>query len=378
MGEIMRKTNRYSFWLLFIFLLLFLITACSKNDETSQESVKTTAISAKEETASIAVALVTDSAGIDDTSFNQSAWEGLQRWGKANQLTQGIGGYDYLVSVNDGEYVPNLTQLIEDEFQLIFGLGFLLADAIALVAAEYPDTMFAIVDTVVDQPNVASITFAEHEGSFLVGVAAALKTQTNKIGFIGGVDSPVIQKFEAGFRAGVHAIDPEITVEVQYADGFNDFAKGKALASNMFDHNIDIIYHAAGATGNGVIAEAKERKLANLSQDIWVIGVDRDQYAEGIYDEASGASIVYTSMVKRVDIAVKQIAQMALEGRFPGGEEIVFSLENEGIFVADSNTAFDQTFQQTVREWEKKIRHAEINVPKTRDALEQFFAATEE
>lgn len=369
-----KRSDHSSLWLLSLLLVgLFLLSSCQVNSQSSEiegdDIVRITEVS---EDSNLSVAIVTDTGGIEDSSFNQSAWEGLEQWGKENGLLQGIGGYDYSESKNDGDYLRHLTSLAEDNFDLIYGVGFLLADSVQLVAKEYPNTMFGIIDTVVDEPNVASITFAEHEGSFLVGIAAALKTNTKKIGFIGGVDSPVINKFEVGFIAGVHAIDPAIEIDVQYAEDFNAFDKGKSLANSMYEKEIDIIYHASGGTGNGVIAEAKEQKIANPEKEIWVIGVDRDQFEEGIYDDLR-SSVIFTSMVKRVDVAVKQVSQLALEGKFPGGDEIIFGLDNKGIVVADTNPdAYTEEIKQIVNEWEIKIKNGEIIVPETREQLEQF------
>src|SRR5690606_21232966 len=142
------------------------------------------------------------------------------------------------------------------------------------------DRFFAIVDDVVEADNAVSITFKEHQGSFLVGVAAALKTKTNKLGFVGGVDSPLINKFEVGFIAGAKSVNPDIEVEVQYAESFGDASKGKMIAADMYNNDIDVIYHASGGTGNGVFNEARDLKNADPDREIWVIGVDRDQHEE--------------------------------------------------------------------------------------------------
>lgn len=135
-----------------------------------------------------------------------------------------------------------------------------MQDSIEKVADQYPKQQFAIVDTVVEKPNVTSITFKDHEGSFLVGAVAAMTTKSNKVGFIGGVKSPLIEKFESGFKAGAKAVNPNIEVVVQYADAFDKPEKGSVLASAMYGQGIDVIYHASGATGNGVFTEAKNRK----------------------------------------------------------------------------------------------------------------------
>src|SRR5690625_295631 len=144
------------------------------------------------------VAMFTDVGGVDDKSFNQCAWEGLKAWGAEHGLTE-KENFDYAQSNDDSDYLPNLNSLVRDDFDLIFGIGFMLEPAVGEVAKQNPDTNFGIVDSVVNEPNVASITFADNESSFLVGVAAALKTKTNKLGFVGGAESDIITAFDVGF-----------------------------------------------------------------------------------------------------------------------------------------------------------------------------------
>ena len=201
-----------------------------------------------------------------------------------------------------------------------------------------------------------------------------MKTNTNKIGFLGGMDSDLINKFEVGFVAGAKSVNPDIEVQIQYAEDFNAVDKGKLIASNMYNSGIDIIYHAAGNTGNGVFAEAKDIKQNDPDREIWVIGVDRDQYEEGLNEDGS-ASVTLTSMVKRVDISVQEVTNLAMSGEFPGGEIIEFGLEDEGISVADTNKdAFTEDIIAAVKEWEEKIRNDEVDVPQTRDELKEFEA----
>ena len=189
--------------------------------------------------------------------------------------------------------------------------------------SQQTDKEFAIIDGEVDQPNVASILFKEQEGAFLAGVAAALMTKSDKIGFVGGMDIPVINRFEAGFVEGVAAVNPNIKVDVKYTGAFDKAELGKAEAARMYSSGVDIIFHAAGGTGNGVFSEAKERKQADKNANVWVIGVDSDQYDEG---QVGDDNITLTSMLKRVDVAVEDIAALAKEGKFPGGETKVYGL----------------------------------------------------
>lgn len=375
--------NRKFLWTFtLLFALSIFLVACggagekdSTPDDAEDTNGDTTEDATTDEGGDFSVAMVTDTGGIDDKSFNQSAWEGLEAWGAEHGLEKGEGGYEYAQSESDSDYLPNFTRLVKNDFDLVYGIGFLLQDSVEQIAEQYPDKYFGIVDTVAELPNVASITFAEHEGSFLVGVAAALKTKTNKIGFVGGVDSPLINKFEVGFVAGAKSVNPDIEVQIQYAEDFNAADKGKLIASNMYNNGIDIIYHAAGGTGNGVIAEAKDIKKSDPDREVWVIGVDRDQYEEGLNEDGT-ASITFTSMVKRVDIAVQEVSNMALEGNFPGGENVVFGLEDEGISVAETNTeAYTDEIAKEVSEWEAKIKNGELDVPENRDELKEFEAS---
>lgn len=362
------------FLLLFIMLLslgLFL-AACGESDKESKDSGSDSDGEKSSDIGDFSVGLVTDVGGVDDKSFNQSAWEGLQAWGKEHGVTKG-NGFDYVQSNKKAEYMPNITRLVRDDFDLVLGIGFKLKEAIDKTAQQYPDTHFAIVDTGVDQPNVASITFKEAQGSFLVGVAAAKKTKTNKLGFVGGVDSPLINKFESGFRAGVKSVNPDIEVDVQYAASFAAADKGKLIASSMYNNGIDIIYHASGATGNGVFAQAKDIKRNDPDRAIWVIGVDRDQYEEG---QIGDDNVTLTSMVKRVDIAVQDIANKSLNGEFPGGKQIEYGLEDKAINVARTNKdAFTEEITKAVEKWKEKIVNGEIDVPKTREETKEFIDA---
>ncbi len=307
---------------------------------------------------------------MDDKSFNQSAWEGLQEWGKENGLEKG-NGFDYAQSNEKADYIPNLNRLIRDEYDLIFGIGFELKEDLQKVAKQYPDTHFALVDDTIEADNAVSITFKEHIGSFLVGVAAAQKTETNKLGFVGGVDSPLINKFESGFIAGAKSVNPDIEVEVEYAESFGDPAKGKIIASNMYNNGIDIIYHASGGTGNGVFNEAKDIKQNDPERKIWVIGVDRDQHEEG---QIGDHNVTLTSMVKRVDVAVKNVTEQAMNGEFPGGEKLEFGLEEDAINVATTNEdAMTKEIVDSVNEWKEKILNGDVEVPQTHEELKGFI-----
>ncbi len=307
------------------------------------------------------VAMVTDLGGVDDKSFNQSAWEGLQAFGKENGLEKGEG-IDYLQSESDADWVTNLNTLVRQKTDLIFGIGFLMAGSIEEVAKQQKDAHFAIVDSVVKQPNVASITFKEQEAAFLAGLAAGKATKSNKIGFIGGMENEIIGHFEAGFVDGVKAANPNAKVDVQYAGAFTKPEIGKTIANKMYSSGADVVFHASGGTGAGLFTEARELKEKDPSRYIWVIGVDSDQSPEGA---VGNHNIVLTSALKGVSTAVQDITTTAKDGNFPGGQSLVYGLKENGVGLAEINKEVEnkEEIDALVKEWTNKIKNGEYTVP---------------
>ncbi|MFD1862493.1 BMP family lipoprotein [Planococcus chinensis] len=338
-----------------------MLAACGSEEETSTGG-SGGGDGATEEKGDFSVAMVTDVGGVDDKSFNQSAWEGLQAFGEENGLEKGDGGIDYLQSGSDADYNTNLNNLIRRDFDVVFGIGFLMEGAVKEIAEQQPDAQIGIIDAVVDAPNVASVLFKEQEGAYLAGVAAALMTETKKVGFVGGMDIPVIERFEAGFKEGVKAVDESIVVDAQYTGAFDKAELGKSTAALMYDSGADIVFHAAGGTGNGVFTEAKERKEADPDANVWVIGVDADQYDEG---KVGDANVTLTSVLKRVDQAVIDIANKAKDGKFPGGETTTYGLADDGVGLADSRGAIPEDKMAKIEEFKEKIASGEITVPET-------------
>lgn len=299
------------------------------------------------------IGMVTDIGGVNDKSFNQSAWEGL------NQVKKDMGAnIKYLQSKGDGEYVPNLNTFIKDGYDLTWGIGFLLGDPMKTVAQQNPNAKLAIIDNEVDAPNVESVMFAEHEGSYLVGVVAGLVTKSNKIGFVGGMDIPVIKRFEAGFKAGVAAVNPNAKVTVNYTGAFDKPDLGKAAAATIYNDGADIIFHASGATGNGVFNEAKDR--VKSGKKVWVIGVDKDQSLE------FGDDVTLTSMMKRVDEAVIRVSHEVMDGKFKGGaaNKVVLGLKDNGVGLPEtSKKNVPADVLKKVDEYKDKIIKGEIKVP---------------
>lgn len=298
------------------------------------------------------IGLVTDLGGIDDKSFNQGTWEGMVRFAEENKLAKDKD-YKYLQSSAEADYVPNLSTFADEKLNLIVAPGFLFEKAMGEVADKYKDNKFLIIDSVVQKPNVASAVFAEHEGSFLVGVAAGLKAKADgkgTLGFIGGMQFPLIEKFQAGFEQGVAAVYPEAKVLVDYAGDFGAPDKGQALAQKQYNAGAYIIFHAAGGTGNGMIKEAKER--SEKGDVRWAIGVDKDQYADGIYGTKSA---VLTSMMKRVDVAAYEVCKQTLAGQFPGGQVLVLSLKNGGVGIPNENPNLPADIVAKVKEYADKV-----------------------
>ena len=356
------KKSRLVLTLAMMLVIGGLLGACGTDNEKDADKDKegSTGTPVEKNEDAVTIAMVTDTGGVDDKSFNQSAWKGIEEYGNENGLEKGDGGFDYLESTDASEYEANLNRLVRRDFDVVYGIGFLLKDAIETIANQNEDTNFGLVDEESEVADVASIMFKEQEGSFLAGAAAALMTKSDQIGFVGGMEIPVIERFHAGFVAGVAAVNPDIEVDVQYTGDFDKAENGKAAANRMYSTGVDIIFHAAGGSGNGVFAEAKERKSANPDEYIWVIGVDSDQYEEG---QVGDDNITLTSMLKRVDLAVKNIAELAAKGEFPGGEITRYGLADEGISLADSRGAIPQDVLDQIEVFAKDIADGKIVVP---------------
>jgi basic membrane protein A len=316
--------------------------------------------------APIKVGLVTDVGGIDDKSFNQGTWEGVKVFAKENKLKEGTD-VKYLQSTADADYIPNLSTFADQKMDLIIAPGFLFNEAMATVAKQYPDQKFMIIDSVVQDKdgknisNVANAVFAANEGSFLAGVAAGLKAKADKkdtIGFVGGMQFPLIEDFQVGFEQGVKAVLPNAKILVDYTGSFTDAGLGQAMAAKQYGAGAYIIFQVAGGSGNGVIKEAKERSAKG---DIrWAIGVDKDQYNDGIYSGTKSA--VLTSMMKRVDVASHDVAVMTMNGKFPGGQVLVFNLKTKGVGLPEKNPNLSAAILSEVKKYTDQITSGKLKV----------------
>src|SRR3954468_3574252 len=332
------------------------LAACASDEKTGGSASGASSASGGD----LQIGLAYDTGGRGDKSFNDSAYNGVEAaikdlGGKVTELTP---------NSDASNRVHLLTQLADDGNNPVIAVGFAFADALAEVAPQYPDTQFAVVDSSVEGTGLANATgllFAANEGSFLGGVAAALKSETGHVGFVGGVESPLIQAFQAGYVAGAQAAKPGITVDVQYISpngdfsGFSDPARGKILAQGMFQGGADIVYHAAGGSGQGVFEAAAE---ANGR----AIGVDSDQY-ETVGDPAL-QSVIMTSVLKRVDNAIQSYITDYSEGSVKGGTDIVNDLASGGVCLATSGGQIDDIKSQ-LDDFQKKIVDGEIQVPTT-------------
>ena len=305
--------------------------------------------------------LVTDTGGVNDESFNQSAWDGMEK------AKKDLGAkIKYLESKRDEDYTPNLTRFSREEQDIIWGIGFKLNKAIPEVADQFQDRKFGIVDDNLGgkiPDNVVAVTFKEHEGSFLMGVIAGSMTKTNKVGFIGGISSPLIKKFEVGFKAGVQAANPKAKVTTVYAESFDDVSKGRSLASNMYNDGADIIYHSAGGVGKGLFDEVKTREKGKY----WAIGVDLDQ-------SKLAPDHTLTSMVKRVDRAVFDIMKdMKEKDEFPGGKQVELGLKEDAVGPAEtSNKHVPDKVMKKVEDYKHQIMDGKIEVPSNEQELKKF------
>jgi len=332
------------------------LTACggsSSTDAKPADSGKTTSSAPKSD---LKVGMAYDIGGRGDQSFNDAAAAGLDK-AKADL---GITSQEAEASQGetDAAKEARLNALASAGYNPIIAVGFAYSAAVAKVAKATPNTQFAIIDDAAAVgPNIANLTFAEEQGSFLVGAAAGLKTKTGNVGFIGGVDVPLIHKFEAGFKAGVQAAKPGAKVQVKYLtqppdfSGFGDPAKGKTAAAGMYDNGADIVYAAAGGSGGGVFEAAKAAKAL-------AIGVDSDQYNTA---DPSVKDVILTSALKKVDVAVFDFITSVNDKKFQAGQK-VYDLKAGGVGYATSGGKVDDIKDQ-LEAYKAKIISGEIVVP---------------
>lgn len=315
------------------------------NSETKENADKT-----------LKIGMVADIGGINDESFNQSAWEGLQQAEKDFGIEVKV-----IESKQASEYLQNMESLLDEDVDMVIGVGYTMKEDIQKQAENYPDKQFVLIDETYDTipENVTPILFRENEAAYLTGLVAGKMTKANNVGFIGGIQTPVVSKFEYGYKAGVKEANEKATVNVQYAGTFSDAAKGKSIANQMYGNGSDIILAAAGGTGLGSIESAKE-------QNKYAIGVDRDQ-------SDLAPNNVLTSALKKVNVGVYDTVKEFVEGKLISGQEKVYGLKEDGVGIPESTkNLVPQDIIDYVNSMIEKVKSGEIKVPAIEAELKAF------
>ena len=326
--------RKYLALLLAAMMVLALAAGCGNNANEGGNSGKT-----------FKIGMVTDVGGVNDKSFNQTSWEGLQ----ALQASDSRFQVQYLESKTDADYQGNIETFMEDGYDLIICVGYMLADATREAAEANPDQLFAIIDDAsIDLPNVACLMFAQEQASYLVGLVAGAVTESKTVGYVQGMVSDSMNLFGIGYITGVLESCPEATVLQYNANNFGDIAGGSTAAKDLITKGADVIYHAAGGTGIGVINACDE-------EGIWAIGVDTDQ-------STLAPEHVLTSAMKRVDVASQDIAKAVAEGNFTAGIHM-YDLSNGGVDLAPTRDHIPADVLETVEAAKAAIIAGEKSVP---------------
>jgi basic membrane protein A len=300
------------------------------------------------------IGLVTDVGGVNDGSFNQSAWEGL------HQAAEDFGvEANYLESSTDADYIPNIETFVDEEYDLIISVGYMLADATREAAEANPDVKFAIIDdSSIELDNVSCLMFKQEQASYLVGYVAGLMTETNNVGIVLGMATETMHQFGYGYTAGVLDANPDATVQQFNANSFSDSATGKADAKTAITNGADIVFHAAGATGLGVIEACQE-------DGVYAIGVDSDQ-------SSIAPDTIITSAMKRVDNAVYDAVEELINGELESGVK-TYDLSIGGVDIAPTQDLLPDDVIEAVNEVKEKIISGEVVVPSTKEEFEAAY-----
>lgn len=300
------------------------------------------------------VGLVTDVGGVNDGSFNQSAWEGLQR-----AISDFGVEANYLESATDADYTPNIESFVDEEYDLIISVGYMLADATKAAAEANPDTKFAIIDdSSIDLPNVTCLMFKQAQASYLVGYVAGMMTESDNVGFVLGMANETMNQFGYGYCAGVLDANENAKIQQVNANSFADTAAGKTAATTQITNGADVIFHAAGGTGLGAIDACKE-------QGIYAIGVDSDQ-------SSIAPETVITSAMKRVDNAVYDSVEQLVSGALEAGVK-TYDLSIGGVDIAPTQDLLPADVISAVEDVKQKIIDGTIVVPETQADFEAAY-----
>jgi basic membrane protein A len=334
------------------------LAACGSNDNSGSATPSGSSSSTTAQKSDVKVGLAYDIGGRGDKSFNDAAAAGLEK--AKSEFGVETKELEAKPGETDAQKEERLRLLAQGGYTTVIAVGFAYATALKKVAGDFPDVHFAIVDDAsIQAPNVADLVFAENEGSFLVGAAAALKSKSNHVGFVGGVNVPLIQKFQAGFDAGAKAVSPSIKIDDKYLTqppdftGFQDPAKGKVAGQGMYQGGADVVFAAAGSSGLGVFQAAKDAGAL-------AIGVDSDQYNTV---DAALKPVVMTSMIKKVDVAVYNFIKSVTEGSALSGTQ-TFDLKAGGVDYSTTGGMVDD-IKTKLDDFKQKIISGEIKVPST-------------
>ena len=326
------------------------------------------------------VAMITDTAStVLDRSFNEVSWDGLQSWGKEHGYKQGQN-YDYFLSKSPSDWNQNFQLAQKQGYKLQAGVGFDLHSTLVKNAKANPKTDYVLVDDIASgQKNVASLMFKSEQSSYLAGVVAATQAKESNsktVGFIGGMKGPVIDRFQAGYIDGVKSVDKDIKVQVVYVNSYTDAPKGQTIAKTMLAQGTKVIFAAAGSAGNGAFTAVKQDNAgldADSKDKAYMIGVDIDQYNDGIYTSKDGKkqSATLTTSLTEVGNGLKDIANKSMKGHFPGGKTIWYGLKEKGVGITTNNLNDEQ--KKAVTTAEKGIISGSIKVksaPESYSALQ--------
>ena len=337
----------------------------AETEEASSEEASSEEASSEEETEAeteedidgtgFKIGMVTDVGGVNDGSFNQSAWEGLQRAGEAFGCE-----VKYIESKGDADYVPNIESFLDEDYDLIVCVGYMMADAVRDAAELYPDQKFAIIDDAsnADLDNVTCMMFEQEQASYLVGLAAGYTTESNIVGFVTGAANETMNSFGYGYCAGVLDANPDATILQYNANNFGDASGGKTAVNTMVTKGADVVFHAAGGTGIGVIDGCKENK-------IWAIGVDSDQ-------SPLAPETILTSALKRVDNACYDATKKTILGTLEGGVE-TYDLAAGGVDIAPTTDNLSKDVLEKIEKAKKDIIAGDLVVPKNQEEFEEKY-----
>ena len=347
------------------------LVACAKTEETEEKGIK--------------VGMATDSGTIDDKSFNQGTWEGVLEYKEDNPSAE----VQYLMPTGETtqDYLEAIDNLAMTGVEVMVLPGFKFEEALGVAQEKHPEIKFVAIDAeplvgadaegnsvyeVAD--NTVSIFFAEQQASFLAGIATALETETNKVAFLGGMEVPAVQKLGWGFVAGIAYANANLGTEVEVTDyiyqgTFTDLDAGKAIAAGMYDKGVDVVFAAAGGVGVGAINETKTR--AESGSEVFIVGVDVDQYDEGLLTD--GSSVILTSAMKYLGRAAYDQINAYANGEFEGGRTILMDVNANGVGLPGVNPNLSDATVKEVNEVAEMIKAGEIEVPNTKDNLISFL-----